>query len=449
MRRVLLLAWLLIASGPSAAHAQVFFASKPQPPFKVGPVYVRALVSPALGEVTVNVFFSFELPPGGDTSALEQDIYFVWPTDIVGDPKVGPPDPALAQQVEALGFSPLDDGRVAMTARNLYQRGADGRSTREPIPGGAPFVTFIRSRGGPMGISAPAALIRIPWNPRMADRSFMMDLTLPTRGLIKSKPATWLERALWGHRYRVTLSYGDVQQRGLFLIYFANRDRILRLSEHPSRLIINFDHADRLKIDEMVPNTARRELSETLDNTDVVSTFLDPSEGLRPQTLAVQFGYFKGLQSWAPVLIPVLFFALGNLAGPLIRTVAARVSRTLSARVEIGPSDPDKPGRESGVVIRRDALARIVPRETSYDEVVRICGTNYEQHEQLAAPDRRTLVYRGRHIVPHRQRRFGWLSTIDGWDAEHHELTIELERNVVSDVQERVRRTRVDEPDQA
>ncbi len=127
-----------------------------------------------------------------------------------------------------------------------------------------------------MGISAPAALIRIPWNPRMADRSFMMDLTLPTRGLIKPKPATWLERALWGHRYRVTLSYGDVQQRGLFLIYFANRDRILRLSEHPSRLIINFDHADRLKIDEMVPNTARRELSETLDNTDVVSTFLGP-----------------------------------------------------------------------------------------------------------------------------------------------------------------------------
>src|SRR5207247_3589463 len=67
----------------------------------------------------------------------------------------------------------------------------------------------------------------------------------------------------------------------------------------------------------MVPNTARRELSETLENTDVVSAFLDPSAGLRPQTLAVQFGYFSGLQSWAPVLIPVLFFALGNLAGPV------------------------------------------------------------------------------------------------------------------------------------
>jgi len=247
----------------------------------------------------------------------------------------------------------------------------------------------------------------------------------------------------------VTISWGDVQSRGLFRIYFARRDRVLHLSEDPSRLVVNFDHADRLKIDEMVPNTARRELSETLENTDVVSAFLDPSAGLRPQTLAVQFGYFSGLQSWAPVLIPVLFFALGNLAGPVIRSMIERVGRTLNARVEIGPTDPGKPGRESGVVVPRDQLARIVPRETTYDEVVRVCGSNYEEHEALAAPDRRTLIYRGRVIVPHRHRTFGWLSTIDGWEAEHHEVTIELERNVVTDVQARVRRTRVDEPDQA
>jgi len=297
-----------------------------------------------------------------DTSKIEQDLYLIWPTDVAGDPKAGPPDPALAKQVEELGFTPMNDGRLAMTARNLYARGADGRSTRETIPGGAPFVTFIRTTGGPMGISAPAALVRIPWNPRMANRLFMMDLTLVTKGLIKPKPATWLEEALWGHRYRVTVSWGDVQSRGLFRIYFARRDRVLHLSEDPSRLVVNFDHADRLKIDELVPNTARRELSETLDNTDVVSAFLDPSAGLRPQTLAVQFGYFTGLQSWAPVLIPVLFFALGNLAGPLIRVVIARVSRTLNARVEIGPTDPEKPGRESGVIVRRDQLASFPAR---------------------------------------------------------------------------------------
>src|SRR2546425_11140052 len=389
MRRALVLAWLLVVAGTATAHAQVFFASNPKPPFRVGPVYVRALISPALGDVTVNAFFGLDLPPEVDTSKIEQDLYLIWPTDVAGDPKAGPPDPALAKQVEELGFTPMNDGRLAMTARNLYARGADGRSTRETIPGGAPFVTFIRTTGGALGISDTAGLIRIPWTRRMANRLFMMDLTLVTKGLIKPKPATWLEEALGGHRYRVTVSWGDVQSRGLFRIYFARRDRVLHLSEDPSRLVVNFDHADRLKIDELVPNTARRELSETLDNTDVVSPFLDPSAGLRPQTLAVQFGYFSGLQSWAPVLIPVLFFALGNLAGPVIRSVVERVGRTLNARVEIGPTDPGKPGRESGVGVRRDQLARIVPPETTYDEGGRVCGSKYEKPEGLAGPHRR------------------------------------------------------------
>src|SRR5262249_7658582 len=180
MLTAVLLGWLLIVGTPAVAHAQMFFASKPQPPFKVA-VYVRALVTPALDDVTVDVFFSLELPPAADVGALEQDLSFVWPSEVVGDPKIGPPDPALAKQVEALGDSPLSDGRLAMTARNLFQRAADGRSTRVPIAGGAPFVTFIRTRG-PMGIGAPATLVRIPWTPQMANPTFMMDLTLPTKG---------------------------------------------------------------------------------------------------------------------------------------------------------------------------------------------------------------------------------------------------------------------------
>src|SRR5947209_15144540 len=365
MRRALLvtwllvvLAWLVMVGGAATAHAQVFFASNPKPPFKVGPVYVRALISPTLGDVTVNVFFGLDLPPEMDTSELEQDLYFIWPFDVAGDPKAGPPDPALAKQVEELGFSPMNDGRLAMTARNLYVRGADGRSIRETIPGGAPFVTFIRTTGGPMGISAPAALIKIPWNPQMANRLFMMDLTLVTKGLVKPKPATWLEEALWGHRYRVTISWGDVQSRGLFRIYFARRDRVLHLSEDPSRLVVNFDHADRLKTDEMLPNPARRELSETLENTDVVSAFLDPSAGLRPQTLAVQFGYFSGLQSWAPVLIPVAIFAAGNVGGVLLRALAERLSKRWAGRVGFWRRREEEVTRETGVVLDRVTLGR-------------------------------------------------------------------------------------------
>ncbi len=108
------------------------------------------------------------------------------------------------------------------------------------------------------------------------------------------------------------------------------------------------------------------------------------------------------------MLVPVLFCALGTLAGSIIRVVIARVSRTVSSRLEIGPADPERPRRASGVVLRRDQLAR---------------------------------------IVPHCQRTCGWLSTIDRWDAEYHEVTIALERDVVSDGQAPVRRTRVAEPD--
>src|SRR5438046_10534440 len=69
---LIVLAWLLMVGGAATAHAQVFFASNTKPPFKVGPVYVRALISPTLGDVTVNVFFGLDLPPEMDTSAIEQ-----------------------------------------------------------------------------------------------------------------------------------------------------------------------------------------------------------------------------------------------------------------------------------------------------------------------------------------------------------------------------------------
>ncbi|PYN71937.1 MAG: hypothetical protein DMD96_35365, partial [Candidatus Rokuibacteriota bacterium] len=56
------------------------------------------------------------------------------------------------------------------------------------------------------------------------------------------------------------------------------------------------------------------------------------------------------------------------------------------------------------------------------------------------------LVYRGRKVVPQRRRRLGWLTTVSRWDVEHHEVEITLERNVVQDVQARVRRTHLARP---
>lgn len=443
-----MLAGLLLGGSATAVQAQVFFASKPHPEFTVGPLFVRARVSPALGDVPVDVMFSVVIPPNRSAGDLEQDMFLLWPSALAPAAGLGPPDPALKRVVEEQGFSVIEEGRVALLAVNLYTRGADGRRAREPVRGGAAFVTFIRESGA-LGLTSPATYVKIPWTPKTANRAYLMDLSLVTRGVIKSKPATWFERTFWGQRYRLALSFNDVRQRAMFPLYFWNRDRVVKLSDDPSQLIINFDHADMLKVDEMFPQSARRQLSETQDNTDVISIFLDSGEGLRPQGLTVQFGYFSGLQSWAPVLIPTMFFALGNLAGPLFLMVARRTAKAVSGRLHFGRSGDAAPGRDSGVVVTRETLAHIVPGETRYEDVLRLCGGHPEEQEQLAAPDRKTLVYRGRRVVPHRKRSLGWLSTVDHWDVEHHEVQIELESDVVRDIQARLRRERLTSPETA
>src|SRR5438876_131145 len=83
--------------------------------------------------------------------------------------------------------------------------------------------------------------------------------------------------------------------------YVEQRARVVRLADDPAQLRIDFAKADHVKIDEISPPSARRQLSETQDNTETVTLFLDRSEGIRPQTLTVQFGYFSDLQSWAPI----------------------------------------------------------------------------------------------------------------------------------------------------
>ena len=397
-----------------------------------------------------DVLFSLVIPANRSAADLEQDLFLLWPGKVASVEGLGPADPELKRTVEQQGFEILEEGRLHLEARNLYQRGPDGRRLREPIPGGAPFVTYVRE-GGALGLSPPATYIRIPWTDKSSNRTWLLALRLVSRNLIKPKPATWFERSLWGHRHRVTLSFHDVRQRPLFPMYFWQRDRVVRLSEDPSQLIINFKEADRLKVDEMFPQSARRQLSETLEKTEVVSAFLDRSEGLRPQTLSVQFGYFSGWQASAPVLIAFLFFALGNLAGPLITLTVRRLSKTLSGRVHIGRSDPGRAIREQGVVLSPATLTRIVPGETRYEDVLRLCDGHPDELERLVSPyhspDQRTLVYRGRRVVPHRKRSLGWLGTVDHWDVEHHEVEIALERNVVRDIQARVRRTRLAHPE--
>jgi hypothetical protein len=395
-------------------------------------------VTPELGPVVVDISFSVAVPSGRSITNLEQDILLLWPSAVLPDVKISKAEPTLQKFVEERGFDAIDSGRIAYAARNLY-----GTATRqwEPVDGGAAYVSYVRTGG--MGLTSPATLIRIPWDPRMLNRAFLMRLTFGTKGLLKDKPGTWTERTLWGDRHRLTLSFHEVRHRAVFPLYFEHRDRVIHLSEDPAQLLIDFADSSHLKIDEMQPGSARRQLSETRDQTDTVSLYLDRSDGLTPQVLTVQFGYFTRFQSWAPVLIPLAFFVAGNIGGVLIRTVAERASKRWAGRVGFWRKREQAAQRETGVILDRDTLAKIAPGVTTYQEVLELCGHNVEERVTLAAPDRRTLVYRGRRIIPRQRRVAGVLATVTHWDVEDHEVEIVVEKDIVRDVQAHIKRSRV------
>jgi hypothetical protein len=434
------LAALLVLGAAGSAHAQLFLGSRPNPALAVGPLFVTATVTPYLDPVIIDVLWTLNVPADRSAADFEQPISLLWPGEIVAERSLGAADPELNRFVEARGFSVVEDGRVALFARSAYQLETDVPPDR--IGNGAAFVTFVR-QGGALGLTDPATLIRVPWHPKMTNRAWLMNLQFRARGVLKPKPATWLEATFWGRRHRFELAFNDVRPRALFPIYFEHRDRVLRLTEDPSRLVMQFADAERLKIDQISPETATRRRHESLEQTEVVSRFLDVSEGIVPQVLTVQFGYFSGLQSWAPILIPIVFFVLGNIVRPLVAGPGARLGRILLARFPIGAGSRE---RDIGVIFTREQLARIVPGQTTREEALAVADVPPDEFEQLNAPGRHTLIYRGRRIVPRPSRRFGWFARIEAWDVEEHEVEIQVERELVRDVQARVRRSHITDP---
>jgi hypothetical protein len=138
------------------------------------------------------------------------------------------------------------------------------------------------------------------------------------------------------------------------------------------------------------------------------------------------------------------------MTGPLIERLARGLGRSVSARLRFGSAaGAATPGRRA--LLPRETLARIVPGRTTREEVLALCGQEtLEEQERLGAPERRTLVYRGRQVVPKRERRFLWiLSSVSDWELDEQEVEITLERGIVQDVHVRTRRTRVPHPDTA
>src|SRR3989454_6767023 len=151
----LLLGW----AAPDFAHGQVFLASRPNPEFTIGPLFVRATVAPETEVVTLDVLWSLVIPPNTAGASVEQDLYLLWPNSVDGDSTAGAADPALAAYVKSRGFTPIAEGRLPLLAKSLYRIGEE--LPPQPLNGGAPLVTVVR-QSRPLRPTAPGTYVRIP-----------------------------------------------------------------------------------------------------------------------------------------------------------------------------------------------------------------------------------------------------------------------------------------------
>jgi hypothetical protein len=437
-------AFLAIGLCPAVAAAQVFIASKPHPEFWIAPVLItanveRKHVEDHPGPLMIQVSFSVAPPSARDPAEFAQDIFLLWPGELVGTDGVDGADATLRQQVETAGFKVLVHGRVPFSARDRLRMGTGAGAAGRRDLGSAFFVTFARPEGLARG-AKPVTYIRIPWKPELASLDWVPRLELAAKGAITPRRVSWLEEAFWGRRSIITLSFGDVGYSSLYPLYYGNRDRVIPLAADFSRLMINFAEANHLKIDEVVPSTALRRLSETRENTDTFSIPLIAADGIVPQVLKVQFVYFQGRLPWRPILLSALLLGLGNLTGPIVGNLLRKLVRTVRERVHFGRGEAV--GQARGEVPSQEVLARIRPGESTYEDVLRLVGSAPEEEQRLPTGEIRAVIYRGQLLVPHRGRRFGWFATVKHWEIEHHEVQIDFEQDRVRDVQARIRRTR-------
>ena len=419
---------------PAGVHGQVFFGSQPKSGLTVTPLFIVAGVSPDADGVAIEIMFSVLIPPGKSALDFEQDLYLLWPGQVAAA-SAGASAISLPQDVAAQ-LTTIGEGRLRLEAKRNYESTADS----EPLGEGAPFITVVRPSGA-MGVSPAATYIRIPWSPRLANQAWLTSVQFTAKDVLKPKGTTWLGRLVSGPRSLLALGFNDVGSPAAFSMYYWQRDNVLPVAS-PARIVANFAGADRLAIDTLFPPAARREPSPSVPDTDVVSLFLTNTGTLIPEVLRIEFGYFSRLQSWGPILIPALFFALGNGAGVLARTLFEAVYKRLAGRFQLGRRRASATGVDVGAVIPRERLAEIVPGETTYEDVLRVCGREVEEREDFATPSRKALVYRGRREVPHRRWAWSWLAAVSHWDVERHEVEITLDNGIVQDIQVRVGRSR-------
>ena len=422
---------------PGAARAQIFLASTPHPEFAIGPLFIAGIVRPDLSPITVSVSWSIVRPPTSAPDVGQQDLYLLWPAEIAAPTAAGPADPELPRYLEARAFTVLAQGRLVLRKRDRAKLGTGAES--DPIDTTASFVTFFK-RGTNPSQSGVGTFIKIPWAPEFANPLVLANLTMALKDLINPRAANWVEELFWGRRWVLTLSSGSVGSLALYSMYFEHRDRVVRLAPDVSLLLANFADADHLRIEEISPGTATRRGSRVRAGTEVVSLTLATSEGAVPQVLKVQFNYFTGRIAWRPIVVSAVFLLLGNLAGVLM--FSQQFGDIVRRRLHVGSARAGKSARLRGAVPSPDTLAALRTGESTYDDVVRVCGRPHEETEELGSPSQRSLVYRARRTVPERRLNLGWVATVNGWNAEDHEVVVTLVDDRVREVRRRIRRVR-------
>jgi hypothetical protein len=430
-----------LALAPAPAHAQIFIASTPDPPFAIGPLTIRATVTPLLAPVEVEVRWALDIPPGKSRVGIEQDIFLLWPGEVTNPVGHVAGDKGLATYVEKRGFTVLGDGRLPLYAQNIYAEGVE--AAPKPV-GEAAYVTFVQDSHA-LGLSPPATWIRIPWTPQMANVTYIMSLHMQAGGVIKPRQLHWYESVFTGERHQFSLSFNEVRDRPIFPMYAELRDRAIHLADAPAELVVHFTHSDHLRIEQVYPPTSIRRLSESLESTEVVSLFMGSAEGITPQHMTVQFGYFSRLQGLMILLIPLLLLAAGPALGPVIGRAMPGLLARVRARLHLGTEGGRS--RERGVVLAPETLDHIVPGTSSREDVLRLCGREVEEEERRDRPDRRVLIYRGWRAMPETRRRMKWVATVEAWEIFVQEARIEIERDLVKDVQVLIRRSRGPNPE--
>src|SRR5712692_2880002 len=97
----LTLGWLLgaLLIGPSSSSAQVFLASKPEPEFGVGSLFIVASITKSLGPAPIDVQWSLVLPAKRSSADIAQDLYLLWPDAVTSPTPEGRPDPDLDRMI--------------------------------------------------------------------------------------------------------------------------------------------------------------------------------------------------------------------------------------------------------------------------------------------------------------------------------------------------------------